>query len=80
MTKKLSLILGSLLFALVLAGCSSTPPAEEAPVEEVVVEETLPAEDGTLVGEEIITEETYVGEEVGEDAGTEEVQVVENEL
>lgn len=78
MTHKLSLILGSLLFALVLAGCSNTPPAEEAPVNESEIVEEAPA-----VEEEIIVEEdSMMGEEVGKEDTVleEEVQIVEDEL
>lgn len=78
MTHKLSLILGSMLFALVLAGCSSTPPAEEAPVNEVEIVEEAPA-----VEEEIIVEEdAMIEEEVVEEDSMmeEEAQVVEDEL
>jgi PBP1b-binding outer membrane lipoprotein LpoB len=77
MTHKLSLILGSLLFALVLAGCSSTPPAEEAPVNEVEIVEEAPAIEEIIVEEDAMMEEEVVEEDAMME---EEAQVVEDEL
>jgi PBP1b-binding outer membrane lipoprotein LpoB len=81
MTKKLSLIFGSIFFAIVLAGCSSTAPTTTVAPEDTEVVEEVVTED-EMMEEEVLEEDAMMEEEYPEDdsAMEEEAQVVEDEL